>query len=41
LPVPLRTPQHISLLEGRYPQAEYEIEPENLWPQTDDFGPDR
>jgi SAM-dependent MidA family methyltransferase len=31
LPVPLLTPQHLSLLEGRYPQAEYEITLEELW----------
>ncbi|HZA23191.1 MAG TPA: SAM-dependent methyltransferase, partial [Dehalococcoidia bacterium] len=37
LPVPLLTPQHLSLLEGRYPQAEYEVELEDLWPQTDDL----
>jgi SAM-dependent MidA family methyltransferase len=39
LPVPLLTPQHISLLEGRYPQAEYEVKLEILWPQTEDFDP--
>jgi SAM-dependent MidA family methyltransferase len=32
LPVPLLTSQHISLLEGRHPQREYEVELENLWP---------
>jgi hypothetical protein len=26
LPVPLLTPQHLSLLEGRYPQMGYEFE---------------
>jgi SAM-dependent MidA family methyltransferase len=37
LPVPLLTSQHIPLLAGRYPQGEYEVAIENLWPQTDNF----
>ena len=32
LPVPLLTAQHLSLLEGRYPHAEFEFELESLWP---------
>lgn len=35
LPVPLLTPHHLSLMEGRYPQTEYEIELAELWPQSE------
>ena len=34
LPIPLLTSQHLSLLEGRYPQQELEFEIQDLW----DFG---
>ena len=36
LPVPLLTPQHLSLLEGRYPQGEYQVALKELWPWGDD-----
>ena len=32
LPTPLLTPQHLTLLEGRYPQAELSFELLELWP---------
>ena len=32
LPTPLLTPQHLSLLEGRYPQSEVSFELHELWP---------
>jgi SAM-dependent MidA family methyltransferase len=35
-PVPLLTQEHISLLEGRYPSREYEIEVEELWSLSND-----
>ena len=31
LPVPLLTPEHLSLLEGRYPPQELEFEVRDLW----------
>ena len=35
LPFPLLTPQHIALVEGRYPQGEYEFALHELWPWDD------
>jgi hypothetical protein len=35
LPVPLLTPDHLRLLEGRYPHAEMELELAKLWPFAD------
>jgi len=41
LPVPLLTPQHLSLLAGRWPQGEAEVALETLWPagEVDSSGP--
>jgi len=35
LPFPLLTRQHIDLVEGRYPQGEYEVAFQELWPWDD------
>ncbi|MFQ6027819.1 MAG: class I SAM-dependent methyltransferase [Dehalococcoidia bacterium] len=40
LPVPLLTEHHLSLLEGRYPQTEVELDLEQLWPGEAETDPD-
>ena len=38
LPFPLLTRQHIDLVQGRYPQGEYQVTLQELWPWDDAAG---